>query len=302
MIRSLALRSFAPVLLLASLPELAAQTVSVFPTDHGAVEGVGSVGLPFGDGIGRRQFIYQSGFVGLPNGAQITRIGFRPDESASDTGRRVQFQLQMGHGSRSLANASSLFAQNYDGTPTVVFARRILQLPNLTASAPGPSTGAMWIQLDTPFTYDATKNLIVDFSISAIDNGNQPFSYRMDLPSWVAGRSSFGAGCLQSDGRIPQVSTTGGFVAGSWTVSLTRGLPNSVYSLHVGAGTANWQGLPLPFPLDAVGAPGCSLLVEWPVVISRPTGFAGNDSVTAQIPNDLVFYGLTFHAQAVIFD
>ncbi|MBL8901510.1 MAG: hypothetical protein JNM84_28035, partial [Planctomycetes bacterium] len=149
---------------------------------------------------------------------------------------------------------------------------------------------------------DATKNLIVDFSISAIDNGNQPFSYRMDLPSWVAGRSSFGAGCMQSDGRIPQVSTTGGFVAGSWTVSLTRGLPNSVYSLHVGAGTANWQGLPLPFPLDAIGAPGCSLLVEWPVVISRPTGFAGNDTVTAQIPNDLVFYGLSFHAQAVIFD
>jgi hypothetical protein len=302
MVRPFDSRLALPLLLLAAASSLSAQTTSIFPTDHGAIEGPSSAGLPFGDGIARRQFVYLAGFVGVPHGAQITRIGFRPDALATDTGRRVQFQIQMGHGTQTLFTVSSLFAQNYSSAPTVVFARRIVQLPNLVAAPPGPSNDKVWIQLDTPFTYDASQNLVVDFSISAIDNGNQAFPYRMDLPTWVADRSSFGTGCVQSDGRTPEITTQNGYVAGPWTVTLSRALPNSVYSLHVGAGTSSWLGIPLPFPLDNLGAPGCSLLVEFPVVISRPTGSSGVDTLSANIPNDTVFYGLRFYAQALIFD
>ena len=64
---------------------------------------------------------------------------------------------------------------------------------------------------------------------------------------------------------MPALNTSNGYANGNWTISLTNGLQNAPYVLHIGAGTTNWQGIPLPFDLGVLGATNCFLRVEFPV-------------------------------------
>jgi hypothetical protein len=298
--RTLTSFSLASALLAGSL---AAQTTIIFPPDHATREGSSSSSdYPYAGGVGRNQGIYSRHFLNIPNGATITHVGIRPDAASTATGRQLQLEIRMGHCTLDIGSVSSTFANNYDSPPVTVFTQKIVTLPDLVGANPGPSTQYILMQLDTPFVYDATKNLIVDYVITANSAGNVAFTYPTDLASWIASRTTFGTSCTHSNGRVPALNTSNGFANGTWTISLTNGLQNAPYTMHIGAGTSNWAGIPLPFPLDGVGAPGCSLLVEFPVNLSGRTSTSGTATINAPVPNWIELYGMTFHAQVLILD
>ncbi|MBL8900607.1 MAG: hypothetical protein JNM84_23450 [Planctomycetes bacterium] len=282
---------------------LSAQTTVIFPPDHATVEGSSSSSdYPYAGGVGRNQGIYSRHFLNIPNGATITHVGIRPDAASTATGRQIQLEIRMGHCTLDIASVSSTFANNYATPAVTVFTQKIVTLPDLTGANPGPSTQYILMQLDTPFVYDATKNLIVDYIISANSAGNVAFTYPTDVASWIATRTTFGTSCTHSNGRVPALNTSNGFVNGTWNISLTNGLQNSPYTMHVGAGTSSWAGIPLPFPLDGLGAPNCSLLVEFPVTLSGRTSTSGTASIAAPVPNWIELNDVTFYAQVLILD
>lgn len=282
---------------------LSAQTTAIFPTDHATVEGSSSSSdFPFAGGVGRNQGIYSRHFLNIPNGATITHVGIRPDAASTAVGRQIQLEIRMGHSTNEIASVSSSFATNYATPQTTVFTQKIIRLPDLVGANPGPATQNVLIQLDTPFVYDRSMNLIVDYIITANDNGNSAFTYPTDLASWVASRTQFGTSCTHSNARVPVLNTSNGYANGSWTISLTNGLQNAPYVRHIGAGITNHLGIPLPFSLNGLGAPGCSLLVEFPVALSGRTTTSGTASTNIPVPNWIELYGLTFYAQDLILD
>ncbi len=79
-------------------------------------------------------------------------------------------------------------------------------------------------------------------------------------------------------------------IGSSFAVTLQGASPGRPALLLLGASRTTWNGLPLPFPLAVVGAPGCELLAAGDVTIVVATGGAGEAQVTLTVPpvQDLV--------------
>ncbi|MFT4514146.1 MAG: hypothetical protein ACI91B_002854 [Planctomycetota bacterium] len=70
--------------------------------------------------------------------------------------------------------------------------------------------------------------------------------------------------------------------------------------MMVGTSKDLWNGVPLPFDLGLIGAPGCNLLQN-ALVTATITGYP-TASWSFLIPNNPVFQCFTFYNQAAIFD
>jgi len=76
---------------------------------------------------------------------------------------------------------------------------------------------------------------------------------------------------------LPMVGT-------SFDITLQGASGSRLALLLLGASRTNWNGVPLPFPLDVLGAPGCELLAAGDVAIAVATGLVGGASVTLGVP------------------
>jgi hypothetical protein len=63
-----------------------------------------------------------------------------------------------------------------------------------------------------------------------------------------------------------------------------------------------WQTLPLPFPLAALGAPGCDLLVSVDVTAVTMTDGNGTAVVPVSVPNDPALLDAEFFEQFAVLD
>ena len=69
-------------------PLAVSQTTTVFPGDFSAVAGdTFENRLPLTNGISRAQIVYEAYQLPITNNHQITRVGFRQDNSVATTGR-----------------------------------------------------------------------------------------------------------------------------------------------------------------------------------------------------------------------
>src|SRR5690606_33260015 len=161
---------------------------------------------PLSGGVSRMQLIYSNWNQPLPHGAQITKVGFRPDASGTGTGHQLQLEVWMGHTTNLHSTVSTTFDNNYDSPPIRVVDQRIVALPTVPSVSQGPQTTYVWIPLDRPFTYDGSKNLVVEYRITANSNGNQSFTYRLDSASFYSETTTFGTACATSNQRMPAMS------------------------------------------------------------------------------------------------
>jgi hypothetical protein len=281
---------------------IAAQSTAVFPSDHASIEGSSYQGsFPFSNGISRQQAIYHRRDLTIPNGARISRVGVRQDAASSSTGYRVQLEVLMGQttlDTRAVANAvTSTFATNYTGTPTTAFARRIVDLPNLTATSARPAPTNVMVALDAPFTYSNTQNLIVDWMTPANANGNQAFGYYMDFAGTVSATTEFGTACRTSGSSTPRCYFNHTVVGSTCSVNLAGSSGSSPSSLFLGV---NRQ--PNPVPLDGIGMPGCFLHIDPMVTVSTNTNSSGGASLSFPVPNELFFIRRSLVAQYVSAD
>ena len=273
-----------------------AQNLSVFPTEIQNAQGnTFENSFPYGFGISRTQAVLERGALAIPNGRQITKIKLRQEPGGTFASRLVQLAVYMGGTDKTAATAGSDFLANYsNGTPrTLVFGPAVYTLPALLATQP-PYTEAT-LDLTTPYTFDANENLVLEFVVTANNNANQSFSYRVDGSTFFSPATNFGAGCLTSANHVPALNGTGGYVGGSVSFALSQAPSNSTLYFHLNVVPST------PILGDPFGAPGCSLLVN-PLSAVLATAPGGSFNYSIPIPNNPSFFGVSIYGQAIIFD
>ncbi|MCA8942652.1 MAG: hypothetical protein KDB80_08865 [Planctomycetes bacterium] len=146
-------------------------------------------------------------------------------------------------------------------------------------------------------TYDAMNDEIVAFGDR---DHNETWVYVGDP---VAEFRSFGAACSGSAGLPTLYSPPGQLPVIGETMALQLlGVPSGSLAFGLlGPSNSMLGSVPLPAPLDAIGMPGCSLLIA-PTRTDVIPSFGGAGLWLIPIPNDAAFGGQEFFVQAAVGD
>jgi hypothetical protein len=113
----------------------------------------------------------------------------------------------------------------------------------------------------------------------------------------------FGASCPGSGRLTPLLAFEGiPTLGGSMSVHLTRALANAPALMSIGLSDSDWLGVPLPFDLTPLGAPGCRILASGQVLLVTAADAAGNGAINLTIPNDGSLVGGSFFDQYWVLD
>lgn len=253
---------------------------------------------PFSGGVSRVHMIYESSrsgtsLLGIPNGRQITSISFPRDSTFVVNGQAILLEISMAHTLKTAATAETTFANNFTSPPVVVRPQAIFNLPTMGDVAGSPVRCE--VPLTTPFTYDASQNLLVEFKVFANANSNQSFSYRLDVAGVRSEVSSLGQACMTSGGRTPLLRSTATAIGSNWRVSLSNSPASTNCALQIGFA-------PLPGPIPIPGAGGCTIDIVTPVGVPGTTNTGGSVSWTFPVGDDISLWHLNVYSQAFCVD
>lgn len=283
-----------------------AQKVSVFPVDHRDFEGTSRTSSnPLSGGVSRQLFLYDSSLLDMPNGVDIKRVGFRQDGgfALAANGAKVQLEVRMGASKLALDKANRTYDRNYDGNATVVFSKKIVDLPSFAKPTSAPSKNFVWITLDRPYRFDKGRNLVVEYLAFANNKQNRSFPYLLDFATFASRTEKFGTACKGSNDKAMRVTPRGARIGSSWTVSVQDAAGASVVAFLFATNKDKLGGVvPLPFSMTSLGAPGCFVNVDPLIAIPRPTSTSGSTSVTIPIPRVDELYQQTFYGQFLSVD
>jgi hypothetical protein len=150
-------------------------------------------------------------------------------------------------------------------------------------------------------------NGVPEFSLSGSFNTSGRFAcyqFSQPLTSFqfpTAGSfTEFGAGCRGSAGTPYLFSPSTPFLGQELPIIVANLARNAVPFLFVGASSSTWRGIPLPFDLTTLGAPGCSLYASGEILLPV-ANFSGTGYLALPIPGSL-FAGTRFHTQSMVVD
>lgn len=296
-------RSLSMLLLTAGL---VAQTPVFFPSDHATIANgaSSSTQFPYSYGVSRMMALYESWDLGVPAGHQITRIGFRADGTTIAYGRSLQLEVRMGQSNRTSATMLTNYDSNYLGAATTVYGPALFTLPDLNnVLNPNPDGPYVWLTLTTPYTFDPTQNLLVEWRILANSNGGAAFSYALDRATYESPIVTGSPGCAHSGGQTPQLLSRASKVGGTWYNDLSRGPGNQPVILFLNVGVPLVAPYPLSALLPGVQA-GCQGQVSPIALFSLPstTGATGNKTFSVPVPNNRFLNDLVLSSQAFCYD
>lgn len=283
-----------------------AQTPATFPSDHATIPNgqYSDTIFPYQYGVSRMMAVYESWDLNVPTGHQITRIGFRADGTTIAYGKSLQLEVRMGQTTRTAANLTNNFDNNWFAPPATVFGPALYAMPDLNnVLNPNPSGNIIWLTLTTPYTFDPTRNLLVEWRIYANNNGGASFSYPLDRAGFNSPVISGPVGCQHSGNQIPDLASRPTKVGGTWHVDLNHAPANQPVILFLNVGVP----LAAPFslaPLFAGIGPSCLGQIS-PVALFSLTGISGSNGYelfSVPIPNDRLLNDLTLSSQAFCFD
>lgn len=107
----------------------------------------------------------------------------------------------------------------------------------------------------------------------------------------------FGTGC----GGLAISNDVAPYIGGSFGIFLNA-RPALPALLLLGASNTQWGGIPLPFDLGLIGAPGCSLLVSTDIQLLTVTDPNGAAALRLALPTSRRFIGGTLYFQWVVVD
>ena len=287
---------------------------ATFPSDHAPDLTPGSEKLtlgatwnnwfPFSAGKARQMAIYESHDLKIPSGKNITHVGFQIDPAYKSKGHKLLLRVCMGATTKTAKTVLTNFGANYDGAPVDVYggaAGKIFDLPDLGDSLnPNKDRPFVWVTLDVPYTYDATKNLIVEYQVLANSNSSQAFSYTLDVAQLVSPVVKIGDGCTDSGGRIPVLKSSPSAVAGTWRITLSGAPTSSAATMLTSFGRAT---VPIPFL-----RPDCRVLIDLtppnfiPFIFVGKTSTSGRFTWSFPIPDDVMFNNVHLNSQVVVAD
>ena len=281
---------------------LPAQGALVAPASHAAQEGTGSTNVPFGRSTPTRvQYVYDAMLFQGP--VTITALAFRLDGLTTAAAKMVDCEFRLSTLPHALTALATDFAGNRGADETVVLPRQIVTLP---AGAVGASPNAflLAIPLATPFSYDPSLGGLV---LELVVHGQPPGGYTLDS-TFVCNSPDLPVGptaCVGSNALPLRVASTSPQVMWGrpWVAQATQALPNALVVLSLGTmENGTWAGLPLPFDLQPIGAPGCFLSID---VAGSWAGVAASDGTCAfpfTLPNTPTAIGAWLRFQAAAFD
>jgi hypothetical protein len=229
----------------------------------------------------------------------------------------------LGHTNMTAATLTTNFAANYTGGNTRVLNRKNVALPNMAPTNPtDPTVFFVDIPFDTPFAVSANRNLLLQVNQRGNSNNNGIFTYPLDAHSgdnsvtrlWgTGGTGTLGNNyglilCFKSSsggggGAVPRLVNSGLPRLGqSYGLDISQAAPNSVGLLFYGFSNSTWMGLPLPFDLAVLGAPGCLIHASGEIIEIFLTNAAGLGSKNNNVPNDPNLCGGVLFNQAWVFD
>jgi hypothetical protein len=285
---------------------LTAQSTAYFPSDHYAItDGQSSQNwFPYSYGVSRMQAVYESWDLNIPAGSQINRIGFRANGTTIAYGEALNLHIRMGQTDETAASLTNDFAANYFGQPTSVFGPALFQLPDLNnVLNPNPDGNIVWVNLTTPFSYDPSKNLLVEWRVLANSNGGASFSYTLDRASFDSPILTGPAGCQHSGGQTPSLLSQPTKLGSIWSTNLQQAPANQPLILFLNVGAQLAPQYPLAPILSGVD-PSCFGQVS-PVMLFSLSGVSSNTGYKlfqVPIPNNLAFNDLRIASQAFCFD
>jgi hypothetical protein len=206
--------------------------------------------------------------------------------------------------------ASSTFAQNHGLQVTRVFSGNVNVPQDSSTQSPAPWAVNITFQTPFPFIPPLGKGLVLDFQIQSFTptNGTTPWSVDAAIaPTGTrVSNPSAQSNCKFSNGNYNNtISYVFPSLGGIWWVrysNLLAGAPGLGVVGSQGVG-GNWSGVPLPFSLAALGAPGCSwnasAAIILPLVADASAGAKWPD---LQMPNDPGLAGQSFFDQAAFVD
>jgi hypothetical protein len=104
-------------------------------------------------------------------------------------------------------------------------------------------------------------------------------------------------------GAIPQLTANGvPKIGASYQLVVNQAKTNSIGLLFFGFSKTTWSGIPLPFSLAVVGAPGCNVLASGEIVVVVNTNAAGIGTYNANVPNDPNLCKGILYNQVFVFD
>ncbi|HIE70343.1 MAG TPA: hypothetical protein EYP98_09245 [Planctomycetes bacterium] len=128
-------------------------------------------------------------------------------------------------------------------------------------------------------------------------------------PNWsqsgIVDHPSYEVLCLGGGlpGAVPSLTTSGlPLIGATFDVTLRDAVANAPAMFVFGNSDSVWQTLPLPFPLTALGAPGCDLLVSVDVTAVTMTDGNGTAVVPVSVPNDPAILDAEFFEQFAVLD
>jgi hypothetical protein len=221
--------------------------------------------------------------------------------------------ITMSVGPLDAVGATTTFASNHGPSPVQVFSGNV-NLPS-ASQAPGPAPFVVNIPFSNSFPYVASAGsaLVVDIATTSYTPGTGTASWYLDEQGVGQGarvsNPSAQSTCRFSNGNYNNVIGWAGTAAmipgGRWYVSYQNLLPNAPGFAALGnqGVGGSWNGIPLPFSLAALGAPGCSwnvnVLFSLPLLASA-TGIASWP--TLNIPNDQALANVSIYDHAAFID
>jgi len=262
----------------------------------------------------RYQFLFR---VPGTSPVQVRTLAFRrfdvpgsPVSSVAWPSFTVTLELWMAHSPNTPAQYSMLYAANRGADHQLVVAKRPIQFPAQSPQANNQYPFSYRIPLDVPFVFQpGTTGLVemrVESSTLCINAQNRYFGIEAWSESQRDHRATlFGAPCR----RYPpdnELVTSALRVGNSGYAIMTpqrNASFNATAQIHGGLSKTTWAGVPLPYSLAPLGAPGCSLYISfdwvWPHVWPRNGGFA---LATLDIPNAPSLVGRKIYVQGARFD
>lgn len=265
----------------------------------------------------------------------VDGLAFRHDEAAgSGPWPRSWVELDATF-DLTLAAPSSMsptFAQNLGRLATQVITRKRFVLPSIAAPNSSPGAFEVVLPLDQRFDrlYDPVgpnpgmaQDLIVDIRTYATSAGGQPLRYPLDAvtgmngvatvtapsPTATSGTLTQGAATVIGlmagvrEGQVPQLSGFGApSIGATYGLELVSAPAAAQAWLTVGFSRTSNGGVPLPFDLAPIGAPGCFLLADVREALVATTSASGAATFSVPVPaTPALRGGMVFH-QGIVSD
>jgi hypothetical protein len=289
-----------------------AQMQKVVPIHRTSSEGNTQSYVPFLYDVGRHQVVVDGGAFSLAV-AQITEIRMRRDGPGNPF-NPVMFPsstITVSYAANGItpATMSQTFANNRGANATVIYTGA-LNLPALPVPGAPPAPFAIKFPFASPYLYlRQNGDLLIEFELG-MGQAQQKQEYFMDAEQYNAAAGTvvrYGASGSMSGGDILRTSaaTTGLAPGGNAVPTLTGMRANYGTVLHwLGASRTNFNGIPLPFDLAGVGAPGNNIYASIALlVVANITGSASNWQANHnwQIPNDASLGNAILFGQFAVF-